>query len=184
MKLILALGNPGSQYAQTRHNVGWQVIDAYAQARGVAFAAEAKFFADVAELSKGGEKFLLVKPTTYYNEAGRSARAVADFYKVEAEDVLVVHDELALDFGVVRTRRGGSDAGNKGVRSITAHLGENTARLRIGTNREQPAGMSTPDFVLSRLSAEERVAVERLVPRVAEIIDGFVAGEFEARTER
>ena len=115
---------------------------------------------------------------------GKSARAIADFYKLTPEDFLIIHDELALDFGVIRTRTGGSDAGNKGIKSITAHLGADTARLRIGTNREQPADMSTPDFVLSRLLPDEQIALNQLIPRTTEIIDSFIDGGFETTTHR
>ena len=184
MKLILAQGNPSSEYAATRHNVGWLVLERYATSKGAAFRAMSKFKADIAELVVAGEKVLLAKPTTFYNLTGEAAQAIASFYKISPEDTLVIHDELALDFGVVRTRRGGSDAGNNGIKSITAHLGLDTARLRIGIARERPAGMSDADFVLSRLSADELDTLDQLAPRISDAIDAFIAGEFEATTHR
>ncbi|MEP6710637.1 MAG: aminoacyl-tRNA hydrolase, partial [Candidatus Saccharibacteria bacterium] len=133
MKLIFAQGNPGDQYNTTRHNVGFAILDALAKKFEASFTSKPKFFADIAELNIEGEKILLVKPATFYNETGKSARALVDFYKLApATDVLVVHDDLALPFGTLRTREKGSDAGNNGIKSLNAHLGPDYARLRIG----------------------------------------------------
>ncbi len=184
MKLILAQGNPGPEYANTRHNIGWHVIDAYAAAKGASFRLQSKFGSQIAELSVAGEKILLAKPTTYYNETGQSAQAIASFYKIAPEDILIIHDELALDFGTIRTRLGGSDAGNNGIKSITAHVGPDTARLRIGINREHPSAMDNADFVLSRLSSDELATLETLTSRTTTIIDQFIAGDFEPTTHR
>ena len=184
MKLILAQGNPGAEYAASRHNVGWIVLDRYAADQGAAFRAMSKFKSDIAEFSVADEKVLLAKPTTFYNLTGEAAQAIASFYKLSPEDTLVIHDELALDFGVIRTRRGGSDAGNNGIKSITAHLGPDTARLRIGITRERPAGMSDADFVLSRLSTDEQAILDQLAPRIADILNAFIKGGFEATTHR
>lgn len=184
MKLILAQGNPGSEYATTRHNVGWLLLDRYAADHDAAFRPVSKWKAEIAELTIAGEKILLVKPTTYYNQTGEAAQAITSFYKIAPEDVLIIQDELALDFGVIRTRRGGSDAGNNGVRSITTHLGPDTARLRIGIDREHPAEMSAADFVLSRLSPDELTTLGQLAPRIAQVIDNFIDGTFEPTTHR
>ena len=184
MKLIIAQGNPGPEYAATRHNVGWIVVDRFVTHSSGSFSAAPKFKSNIAELGLAGEKVLLAKPTTFYNQTGESAQAIANFYKIAPEDTLVIHDELALDFGTIRTRMGGSDAGNKGIKSITAHLGPGTARLRIGIDTERPAGMDNADFVLSRLSQEEIQALENLAPKVADIIHQFATGTFETTTHR
>lgn len=184
MKIIFALGNPGSAYAQTRHNVGWQVIDAYANTRDTEFSLKTKFYAHVAELTVDGEKHLLVKPATYYNEVSKSARAIADFYKLAPEDFLIIHDELALDWGTVRVRLGGSDAGNNGIKSLNTHLGTNTWRMRIGTNREHPEGMAGADIVLGRLTTEETEALAKLMPELHRIINQHIAGTLEVTTRR
>lgn len=182
MKLILAQGNPGPEYATARHNIAWLVLDKYAADKGASFRPMSKWNADIAEVDLAGEKAILAKPTTYYNQTGLTAQSIASFYKIAPEDVLVIHDELALDFGTIRTRLSGSDAGNKGIRSIIAHLGPDTARLRIGISTDKQSLMDAADFVLSRLSADELAALEALAPRISEIIDAFLAGSFPTTT--
>src|SRR5688572_22727546 len=105
MKVIFAQGNPGTQYTYTRHNVGFLLLDDFAKSKRAEFIKKSKFHADIAETSIDGEKVLLVKPTTFYNDTGQSARLLIDFYKLDpATDFLVIHDDLALPFGTIRTR--------------------------------------------------------------------------------
>jgi peptidyl-tRNA hydrolase, PTH1 family len=178
MKLILAQGNPGSDYAKTRHNVGFLAIEGFANNRGAQFKNKAKFNADIAELTVAGEKVLLAKPTTFYNETGQSARAIADFYKIDATDILVIHDELALPFGTIRTREKGSDAGNNGIKSLNAHLGEQYARIRIGIHTDIADRMDTAAFVLSSITASESEKLQQdIFPKTAELIDNFIADQ-------
>ena len=133
MKIIVAQCNPGTQYARTRHNVGFIVVDELANAIGISWREQSKFRAYTTEATIFDEKVLFVKPTTFYNETGISARALIDFYKLDPKkDFLVIHDELALPFGAVRTREKGSDAGNNGIKSLNAHLGPDYARIRVG----------------------------------------------------
>lgn len=175
MKIIFAQGNPEDKYAHTRHNVGWQILDAYAEQHGASFKPEKKFYADIATVGQGDDKVLLVKPTTYYNETGRSARAIADFYKLDpATDILVVHDDLALPLGTLRVREKGGDAGNNGIKSLNAHLGEGYHRLRIGIWSELRDQIDDVTFVLGKFSAEEQQQLESgVVPKALEIIDDF-----------
>ncbi|MDB5165461.1 MAG: peptidyl-tRNA hydrolase [Candidatus Saccharibacteria bacterium] len=179
MKLIFAQGNPGDQYTHTRHNVGFQVIDDFAAKQKVTFGSKPKFLADIAELTNGGEKVLLVKPTTLYNETGRSARALVDFYKLDpATDILVIHDDLALPFGTLRTREKGSDAGNNGIKSLNAHIDHNYARLRIGIYNDLRERMDDADFVLSRFSKDEQTTLsDTIIPRCEEIVALFLGDE-------
>lgn len=178
MKIILGQGNPESKYDGTRHNVGFSALDYYASEKNVNFQPKPKFSADIAELSVEGEKVLLVKPTTYYNETGRAIRAIADYYKVEPADILVIHDELALPFGTLRTREKGSDAGNNGIKSLNAHLGQNYARIRVGIWNELADQAGAFDFVLSKFNSNERKSIEEdILPRIAELIDQFTRGE-------
>lgn len=177
MKLILAQGNPGLEYAGTRHNVGFLALDALANSRGATFQHKAKFHADIAELSQDGEKILLVKPTTFYNETGVSARAIADFYKIVPTDIIVLHDELALPFGTLRTREKGSDAGNNGIKSLNAHLGQNFARIRIGVWTTLAERMPATDFVLGRFSADEHAKLANdIIPKIHELLHDFIRG--------
>ncbi len=181
MKLLFAQGNPGAEYERTRHNVGFVVLDKLARAHTVTFQPKDKFKALIAELSLDGEKVLLAKPQTFYNETGLSARAIVDFYKLDpSADVLVIHDELALPFGTLRTRPQGSDAGNNGIKSLNQHLGANYHRLRIGIRNELRDRAQDVDFVLGRFNGEEQEALENnVVPKSIEILDSFVAGNFE-----
>lgn len=175
MKLIVAQGNPGAQYTTTRHNAGWIALDAVAHNHGASFASKPKFFADIAEVTANDEKMLLVKPTTFYNETGRAVRALLDFYKLSSKDVLVLHDDVALPFGVVRIRQEGSDGGNKGIQSISAHIGERYTRLRIGVANANTANIPTADFVLSKFLATEQQALqEHILPTILTCVHTFI----------
>lgn len=182
MKLVLGLGNPEEKFKNTRHNVGFRMLDEYAKERGIEFQLKEKFRAYVAELSVDGEKVFIAKPTTYYNLTGEAARLIADFYKIDAQDVLIVHDELALPFGTIRTRIGGSDAGNNGIKSMNQHLNQNTSRIRIGVYNDLRDRIDDADFVLANFTRTEDETLEQLVPKTNAIIDAFIAGNFEATT--
>lgn len=176
MKIILAQGNPGTEYQTTRHNVGFMAIDFFAHQKGTRFTPKPKFHADIAELTIAGEKILLVKPTTYYNETGHAAQTITSFYKIDTTDVLVIHDELALPFGTLRTREKGSDAGNNGIKSLNAHLGEQYRRIRVGIWNDIADKQDAVDFVLGKFSSDESNKLQsHILPKVGELIDDFVA---------
>lgn len=180
MKVIIGLGNPEARYNGTRHNTGFAVVDTLTKDASKNFQVKDKFKAHVAEGSIDGEKVLLVKPLTFYNESGQSYRAIVDFYKLEQGDILVIHDELSLPFGTVRTRVGGSDAGNNGIKSIKAHGGDKTARIRIGVGNEHRSVMGDTNFVLGKLSKDEHTIFnEQLVPKILTFIESFISGSFE-----
>ena len=181
MKLIIGLGNPETRYDGTRHNIGFAMLDRFAEQRDLGFKQQAKFKSLVAEY-QGAEKVLLLKPLTYYNDSGMAARAVMDFYKVDATDILIIHDDLALPIGHIRTRIGGSSAGNNGVKSITASVGQETARLRIGIWNEQRNRMDDVDFVLGKFTKQESQILDELLQPVYTLIDLFTSGKFEATT--
>jgi peptidyl-tRNA hydrolase, PTH1 family len=156
MKLIIGLGNPEARYRDTRHNIGFCILTTFAEQHGVDFTLQTRFKACIAELRDSeGERIILAKPTTYYNLVGESYHALSDFYKIDASDTLVVHDELALPFGTIRTRIGGSDAGNNGIKSINQHGGSATHRLRIGTSNDQRATIPDEGFVLRCFTPQE-----------------------------
>jgi len=176
MKIILGQGNPETKYNDTRHNVGFAALDFYAHEKGVSFNEKSKFLSDIAEFTDHDEKILLVKPRTYYNETGQAARLIADFYKVQPQDIVVIHDELALPFGTIRTRDKGSSAGNNGIKSLNAHLGEHYARIRTGTWNDLADKMGPFDFVLSKFSAEESAKLTSdIFPKISKLIDDFIA---------
>lgn len=178
MKIIFAQGNPGAQYANTRHNVGFLIVDTLAAQHRVDFIKKPKFHADIAEIQIAGKKVLLVKPSTFYNETGQAARMIVDFYKLDAaSDFLALHDDLALPLGTLRIRDKGRDAGNNGIKSLNAHLGSNYVRIRIGVYNELRDRMHDADFVLGNFTKTEADTLkESLVPKVIELIDNFCAG--------
>lgn len=185
MKLVFGLGNPGTKFEGTRHNVGFLMLDSFVKEQGGTFSDKPKFFADIAELSTSGEKVLLVKPQTFYNEVGRAYRAICDFYKVEPSDTLIVHDELALPFGTVRIREGGSDAGNNGIKSVNQYGGEGSMRLRVGVSNDARALIGDVDFVLGRLSQDEtKLLHESVVPRIHGLIEDFIKGALSVSSHK
>lgn len=166
MKILVGLGNPGPKYAGTRHNVGFDVIDYLAAAPGTSSFRE-RFEAQVAERQEGGETVLLVKPLTFMNLSGRSVRAALDFYKLSADQLLVVCDDFNLPLGKLRVRVKGSHGGQNGLRNIQDQLGtDGYARLRIGVG--QPGAGEAVDFVLSRFKPGERAAAEEAVAKAAQ----------------
>ena len=186
MKIVLAQGNPGTQYTGTRHNIGWMILDEYAATIGAEFKPDKKFAANIATTTINDEKILLVKPVTFYNETGRTARALIDFYKLEAtEDILVLHDDLSLPLGTVRVRDKGSDGGNNGIKSISSHIGSDYWRIRIGIWDEKRELQPDADFVLSRLPTDgTRLVQEKITPVVTEMIEKFYRGSLSATSHQ
>jgi PTH1 family peptidyl-tRNA hydrolase len=172
--LVAGLGNPGREYANTRHNVGFMVADEFVRRHERSWRA--KFSGELAELRLDGLRVAVLKPQTYMNESGRAVGAAVRFFRVPPESVLVVHDEVDLEPGRLQVRLGGGLAGHNGLRSIAQHLGTSEfARLRIGVGRpERGDPRPVSDFVLSPFDPE--VEVEALVGRAADAV-GTVAGE-------
>ena len=181
MKIIFAQGNPGKEYIYTRHNIGFLLLDKIAASWGSEFVKKPKFHADIAEATADGEKVLLVKPTTFYNETGQAARLLVDFYKLNpTADFLVIHDDLALPLGTIRTRQKGSDAGNNGVKSLNARLGSTYARIRIGIFNEKRNQVHDADFVLGGLTMHEKNALPALTDQTERFVDDFIQNNFKA----
>lgn len=180
MKLIFLLGNAGSDYVGTRHNLAWQIVS-----RDLEWTEKTKHPALIAQQGSGGDKVLFVRPTTFYNLVGQSLRSICDFYKILPESVLVVHDDLALPFGTLRTRIGGSDAGNNGIKSVNQHGGQATARLRLGIANDQRSLMGDTNFVLGKFSAAEQAAIaETIAPKARQIIDDFIASSHQITSHK
>jgi len=176
MKVIFAQGNPGQQYTKTRHNVGFMALEAFSRDVGAQFTVKPKFKATIAEVVVNDEKVLLVKPDTFYNETGQSARIILDFYKLSAKDLLVVHDELMLPFGTVRTRLKGRDAGNNGIKSLNAHVGNDFARIRVGIGATTRA--ADTDFVLGMFTSDEQKELPAILKVVTDDMTAFINGTF------
>lgn len=162
--LIAGLGNPGRDYAGTRHNLGFVVVDALARAEGLSWRHEPRFEAEVARWHpRPGVVRWLVKPQTFMNESGRALRALCAFHRVPVEAVTVVYDDLNIDFGLVKVSLGGSAGGHNGIASLLAHLGDGFVRYRLGVGAPRPPGMDIADFVLSRFSAAEQSRIDQLL---------------------
>src|SRR4051812_11981673 len=167
MKVIVGLGNPGRQYAGTRHNVGFAVIDALAAGPSTA-AVRSRFQAQLAEVTEDGLTLLLVKPETFMNLSGQSVRQVVDFYKLPLDDLLVVCDDFALPLGKLRVRAKGTHGGHNGLRNIQEHLGTTEyARLRVGVGGPKDKAI---DHVLGRFGAGERRDIEDAVGRAVQAV--------------
>lgn len=182
MKLIVGLGNPEKQYRGTRHNVGFWILDAVANENNTNFKLENKFHALVATILYAREKILLIQPQTYYNDVGLSVRAIMDFYKLTPADTLIVHDDLALPLGTIRTRLGGNDGGNNGLKSIAAHIGTDTARLRVGTWNERIANVDKVNVVLGKFSQSEQAILDDELLTIKHLLTDFATGTFAAST--
>jgi peptidyl-tRNA hydrolase, PTH1 family len=187
--LIAGLGNPGPEYSGNRHNAGFMVADLLAERIGARFKRD-RSRAAVASGRLAGFPVTLAKPMTFMNLSGRPVAALRTFYKVPAERIVVVHDELDLPFGVLRLKQGGGDNGHNGLRSVTAALGtRDYFRVRVGIGRP-PGRMDAADFVLHDFSAAERKLVPEVLERAADATEvlmrrGLAAAqnEFHAATE-
>jgi PTH1 family peptidyl-tRNA hydrolase len=167
VKLVVGLGNPGPEYARTRHNVGFLVADKLASALGAGFDTR-KFSAELAEARAGRERLWIMKPQTYMNHSGQAVGDALRFWKLDLEDLVVVHDDLELEPFRVQLKVGGGHGGNNGVKSVNAHVGsEAYARVRFGIGRPPPF-MDPADFVLGRFSKDADADVEATVERAAE----------------
>ena len=180
--LVAGLGNPGREYASTRHNVGFMVCDELARRHGASFRT--KFSGELAEHRLDGARLALLKPQTFMNESGRSVGPAARFFKTNPGALLVVHDEVDLEPGRLQARLGGGLAGHNGQRSIAKHLGTpDFLRLRVGVGRpERGDPRSVADFVLSPFG--EEIDVEALVARAADAVETLVRDGLEEAQQR
>lgn len=190
MKLIVGLNNPGSEYLGTRHNIGEHILRTiiagnFAGDDACEFQDKPKFKAEICQVQIGDEKVILALPHTFYNLCGESVRVITDFYKIEPKDVLVVHDELALPFGTIRNRVGGSDAGNNGIKSVIQHIGQRFSRIRVGILNEDREKLGDAAFVLSRFSSTEQAQMPDIIKEAKASILSFIQdAEFGATTKR
>jgi PTH1 family peptidyl-tRNA hydrolase len=167
LKLVVGLGNPGEGYARTRHNVGFLVADRVALALGAPFTVR-KFAAELAEGRAGPERVFVMKPQTFMNHSGEAVGAALRFWKMELEDLVVVHDDLELEPFRVQLKIGGGDGGHNGIKSVNAHVGSRDyARVRVGVGRP-PLAMDPADYVLGAWKRADDAAVEDAVDRAAE----------------
>ena len=172
--LVVGLGNPGLNYARTRHNVGFRAVDALAEKLGVKID-RARFRGLTAQASAGGEKLLLLKPQTFMNNSGLSVMDAARFYKLPPERVLVLFDDISLPVGRLRIRADGSAGGHNGLKSIIQHLGtDQFPRLRLGVGEKPHPDYDLADWVLGKFAGEDKKAMEAAVQRAADAVECLI----------
>jgi peptidyl-tRNA hydrolase, PTH1 family len=167
LKLIVGLGNPDPGYARTRHNAGFWFADELARRHGGAFRPESKHQGELARVRIAGNEIWLLKPMTYMNRSGGSVRSVANFYKIEAPEILVGYDELDFPPGVVKLKQGGGSAGHNGVTDVMQHMGDEFWRVRIGVGKPPRQGI---EHVLSRPSAADEKAIRECIDAACDAV--------------
>lgn len=178
LRLIAGLGNPGAEYLGTRHNVGFWFVDALAQAGAARFGVESKLHAETARWSSGGRSLWLLRPTTFMNASGRAIAAALRYYKIEPEEMLVVHDDLDLPPGTARLKFDGGHGGQNGLRDIFAHVGHGRFhRLRLGIGHPGDRNRVTP-WVLGRPSAGDEAAILDAIGAATDVLPLAVEGRF------
>lgn len=179
VRCIIGLGNPGSRYVDTRHNAGFWFVDELARHAGGRFRPEAKFFGETCRISLDGHDCLLLKPATFMNRSGQSVSALVKFYKLDPAELLVVHDELDMDPGVVRLKMGGGHGGHKGLRDIASALSSKEfLRLRVGIGHPGHRD-AVVDYVLARPSKSDRERIDDALARAERVAPEVVAGHLQ-----
>lgn len=177
MILIVGLGNPEKKYAKTRHNVGFRVIDKLAESYGLDLKEEKKFKAQMVRVHEGPDEAILAKPLTYMNLSGEAVKKIADFYEVYENDIWVIHDDIDIELGKLRIRKGGSSAGQKGVQSVIDNLGTpEFIRFRIGVKPTEGINVPAENFVLGKFRPEEEEVITGIVDSVTVTIKEAVGG--------
>ncbi len=179
MYVIVGLGNPGREYQNTRHNIGFDVIEALADVAGIS-VMERKHKAIIGKGVLDGQRVILVKPQTYMNLSGESVRDVIDYYKLDAtQDLIVISDDTSLDVGNIRVRKKGSAGGHNGLKNIIAHLGHDTfMRVKMGVG-EKPKGYDLADYVLGHFTGDERKVMDEAAKTAVEAIRMMMSGDID-----
>ena len=175
MKMLVGLGNPGSKYEKTRHNIGFRFLDLFAKSKGLSFGSAPRFCAETCTFTQGGEKILLVKPQTFMNNSGEAVAQLAKYYDIETSSITVVYDDLDLPSGKIRLKTGGGHGGHNGLRSLNQHLPDSEyTRVKIGIGRP-PSGDITP-WVLGGADESDRGdelrIFDALLPEVPLLLSG------------
>ncbi|HKR82087.1 MAG TPA: aminoacyl-tRNA hydrolase [Candidatus Saccharimonadales bacterium] len=176
--LVVGLGNIGREYDGTRHNIGFACVDDFASKNGFDPWIEKKDLkALFTSATLGDSRVILIKPTTLMNLSGQAVQATMAFYKIVPERVIIVHDELDIPFGQIRTRVGGSSAGHNGVKSVTNAIGEQYGRVRVGIGPKTHEQMDSADFVLQRFNAEQMAHISALTREASAILSEYIFGD-------
>ncbi len=181
ISLVAGLGNPGREYAATRHNLGWIVLDAFAEKRGLRWKAAPQFEAEIARWDRpGGRTCYLAKPQTFMNESGKAIGALARFYKFEPASIVALYDDLTIDLGLVKISVSGSAGGHNGVASLLEHMGNGFVRYRLGIGPKEPPQMDLKDFVLGKFSESQHALVTQQLPHYLSGLDLLLSRGVEA----
>lgn len=182
--IIVGLGNIGNQYDRTRHNIGFECIDAYAQQNNFPKWIEKKDLKCLFTKAQiGSTTVILIKPTTYMNISGEAVQAVQYFYKLPANNMLVIHDDVDIPFGEIRTKFGGGDAGHNGLKSLIKYIGNDFNRIRIGAANDKMKKFTLENFVLMAFSSEEQRCMVTIFNETERLVNEFIAnGSLEPRT--
>lgn len=184
LRLLVGLGNPGADYLRTRHNAGFWFIDALAQQLGARFGVESKLHAATAKVSIGGQPVLLLKPTTFMNKSGIAVASALRYYKIDADEMLVAHDELDLPPGTARLKFDGGHGGQNGLRDIMAHLGDGKFhRLRVGIGHPGHKDKVT-GWVLGRAGARDEEAIMASIGLAFDVLPLALSGDFNEAMKR
>ncbi|MFO0781450.1 MAG: aminoacyl-tRNA hydrolase [Candidatus Saccharimonadales bacterium] len=179
--LLVGLGNPGDEYELTRHNAGFLALDAFVEANAEMepWISKKSLKSEISTGRIGETRVIAIKPTTFMNLSGEAVQAVASFYKIPPDTILVIHDELDVDFGNIRLRQGGSSAGHNGIKSVTQHIGEGYGRVRIGIGPKKPARMPSESFVLQDFSDQEQEQLPNMTREVNAVLSEYIFGNQE-----
>ncbi len=174
--LIVGLGNPGTEYIDTRHNIGFACIDEFVEkGNDMGDWVSKKDLKCLMSTGRMGEvRVITIKPTTFMNNSGEAVRAVSDFYKIHPNQTIVIHDELDINYGQIRTRMGGASAGHNGIKSVIQHIGEEFGRIRIGVGPKTPEQIDSADFVLGKFTKEQRADLPALRREANAILTEYV----------
>lgn len=178
ISLIVGLGNPGNQYSDTRHNAGFRFLDLLLSKVGGQLKSEKKFEADSAQVRIADQDVKLLAPTTFMNLSGQSVQSYSSFYKIPLNEILVVHDELDLDPGTIRLKKGGGAGGHNGLKDIMQRMGKDFMRLRVGIGHPGQASQVS-NYVLKKAPADEMAATDEALHRGLDYINDIVKGEYE-----
>lgn len=173
MKLIVGLGNPGKEYDQTRHNVGYMTVTSFANKYNAVFKLDTKLKGEVATTIINGEKVMLLKPTTYMNLSGDSIILVLNYYKIDVKDMIVIHDDLDLPVGALRLKTHGSAGGHNGLKSIINHIGNTFNRAKIGISKSD----DVIAHVLGKFSKDEAILINNAIDKACNAIDDFISNK-------
>lgn len=177
--LIIGLGNPGAEYINTRHNIGFKAVEAIASSLNCSFKIHSKFKSEIATAQYLGNKIILLKPQTYMNLSGEAVSIAKNYYNIPINNIVVFHDEMDIKLGTMRYKIGGGSAGHNGIKSIDQHIGKEYNRVRIGIGRPEN-GQEVADYVLSKFASSEKNTINRVLEHIAASYSGLLTGDFNS----